>query len=824
MFRRLLRVFTLWILAATLLTACGVSVNPTPLPAVPSPPATTVPSPSPTVLSPSPVPEAPADILIQLEWGRTRPEAYVRFGRVPEFALQANGSVFYVDYGELPQPDRPQLMVAHLTPAETQDLVQRVLYLSLGRLESYTDECRQAADGSTHCVTDAAYSILQLNQLPDAWVQVCNYADFANDPNALQAIRTLLQDYRHPDARPYTPEKAAIFIQLVPTPSDVPILDWPLDPAWLTPPEAVTGGWARALAGSDLQALVGMTGQNMGDSYFHHADADQVYRVYLAPWLPGVDLSDLVPSYRRLIPPTAVPGATPTPTPIPPCRRAGQSPWRLIVEEHPLKLGPMIPQVEGPYFETANGDTLEILAVHQCYRDTAGVSDSGPASVGGEPLAYTTSGDLGDEIQVTLGNQLVYNVLIKPCSMTFVQGLWTYEGHWVIELALPQGTDLFPTKGQIVEDGQDLNAGCGYEESFNFALLGGRPFYFYQEEGKSGIFYDEQEMPQGYDEIPHYLCCSAGAMNPSTSPYMVWFFGRRGEQWYYVEAYVPLTEVQEASLCPPTPTPAPTVTPVPTPVDNPKTPQAGAAQTREKDGMVMLYVPAGGFHMGSGWGPWDQGQQPQHTVYLDAFWIDRTEVTNAQYQKCTQAGACRVVADMTGYDPQGKPNHPVEVTWNDAQAYCQWAGARLPTEAEWEKAARGTDGRTYPWGNARPDCSLATAFGKDGACAEGTVPVGSTPAGASPYGALDMAGNAAEWVNDWFDYEYYSRSTERNPPGPDSGTSRVVRGGTWDSIPDWVSCFHRDRWEPGAFFTGFRCVTSATPTSTVVVTSFALEN
>jgi formylglycine-generating enzyme required for sulfatase activity len=330
-----------------------------------------------------------------------------------------------------------------------------------------------------------------------------------------------------------------------------------------------------------------------------------------------------------------------------------------------------------------------------------------------------------------------------------------------------------------------------------------------REGAKFGIYYDGQEMPQRYDEIPHYLCCSAGAMNPETYPNMVRFFGRRGEQWYYVEAYVPLTAVQKAALCP-TPTPAPTVTPVPTPVDNPKTPQVGAARTREADGMVMVFVPAGGFHMGSEQGPAEHlGQTPQHTVLLDAFWIDQTEVTNAQYEKCVEAGACLVREEMAGYVPQEKPGYPVEATWSDAQAYCQWVGGRLPTEAEWEKAARGTDGRTYPWGNARPDCSLATAFGKDGACAEGTVPVGSTPDGASPYGALDMAGNAAEWVNDWFDYGYYARSPERNPHGAESGTSRVVRGGNWDSSPDWVSCFYRDAWEPDAYLAGFRCAVGA---------------
>jgi len=217
--------------------------------------------------------------------------------------------------------------------------------------------------------------------------------------------------------------------------------------------------------------------------------------------------------------------------------------------------------------------------------------------------------------------------------------------------------------------------------------------------------------------------------------------------------------------------------------------------------MVMVYVPAGEFLMGSTDADidailarcsdckreWYTDEQPQHTVYLDAFWIDRTEVTNAQFRKCVEAGACQAPTTCDWGEPTyndgSKADYPaVCVSWNQAQAYCRWAGVRLPTEAEWEKAARGTDGRTYPWGNQAPDCNRANYWGKDGGCVGRTTAVGSFPTGASPYGALDMAGNVWEWVSDWYDGDYYSRSPARNPTGPDSGQARVLRGGSWDFI------------------------------------------
>jgi eukaryotic-like serine/threonine-protein kinase len=200
---------------------------------------------------------------------------------------------------------------------------------------------------------------------------------------------------------------------------------------------------------------------------------------------------------------------------------------------------------------------------------------------------------------------------------------------------------------------------------------------------------------------------------------------------------------------------------------------------RGNDGAAMVFVPAGEFTMGNDNG--GANAKPVHQVYIDAYWVDVYEVTNALYKRCVDAGSCRPPASSASAKQAsyfGNPqfdNYPVTyVGWEDAKAYCAWAGKRLPTEAEWEKAARGTDARVYPWGNEW-DGTKANVELRVG----DTTPVGRYPAGASPYGALDMAGNVWEWVADWYDSTYYAHSPSRNPAGPSSGQYRVLRGGGW---------------------------------------------
>lgn len=252
-----------------------------------------------------------------------------------------------------------------------------------------------------------------------------------------------------------------------------------------------------------------------------------------------------------------------------------------------------------------------------------------------------------------------------------------------------------------------------------------------------------------------------------------------------------------------TPTPTFTAFPYPIKLTDPK-------------GVVMALVPAGEFIMGNNNG--QEGEKPVHIVYLDVFYIDIYEVTNKQYKDCVDAGVCQS-PQHTGsnshsnyYGNSQYDNYPViYVNWNMAKTYCEWRQAKLPTEAQWEKAARGTDGRTYPWGEEVPDCSKANYSGPDRICVGDTTAIGSYESGKSPYGIYDMAGNVWEWVTDWYSETYYRNSPAANPLGPDFGQVRVVRGGAWlglyyflqasgrHSVSDWQDALGT------SIDVGFRC-------------------
>ena len=241
-----------------------------------------------------------------------------------------------------------------------------------------------------------------------------------------------------------------------------------------------------------------------------------------------------------------------------------------------------------------------------------------------------------------------------------------------------------------------------------------------------------------------------------------------------------------------------------------RSPVAGEVAVSEKDGMRLHYVPAGAFVMGNdaGW----EGQKPAHEVSLDAYWIDETEVTNRMYALCVDAGECTAPRDVSSYtreqyyrDPATADFPVLHLSWEDADRYCSWAGRALPTEAQWEKAARGTDGRLYPWGNQAPSNDRLNNF--DVSFLEDTLQVGSYPEGISPYGALDMAGNVWEWTADWF-----------NPyPGGDPAASdgygqvyRVMRGGSFVDAADATTRYANNP-ELRMHDIGFRCALPTTP-------------
>ena len=281
-----------------------------------------------------------------------------------------------------------------------------------------------------------------------------------------------------------------------------------------------------------------------------------------------------------------------------------------------------------------------------------------------------------------------------------------------------------------------------------------------------------------------------------------------------------------------------TLTPTPSPSPEP-TLGVGSIMVNPIDNAQLLYVPEGEFTMGG-------IEELEHKVWLDAFWVYQTEVTNAQFATFVDDTGYVTKAEELGWSmlwnastssgtswrsPEGpytnidgKEDYPVvHISWDDAKAYCKWAGGRLPTEAEWEKAARGTDKRTFPWGEdavtgqkanfCDVNCTVTGADRNEDDGYAGIAPVGTYPEGASPYGALDMAGNVWEWVSDLYSWNYYNKSPYKNPPGPtaeESESSRCERGGSWYNVESYMRASRRGRNNPDAtdFISGFRCIRS----------------
>lgn len=264
----------------------------------------------------------------------------------------------------------------------------------------------------------------------------------------------------------------------------------------------------------------------------------------------------------------------------------------------------------------------------------------------------------------------------------------------------------------------------------------------------------------------------------------------------------------------------PTATPIPTATTKPPAtpePMSGEIRVSPVDGMEMVYIPAGPFWMGAREDD-EQAQlqeKPLHEVFIDGFWLDKTLVTNELYMRCVESGQCTPPVYFnqleSNFSKAEYLDYPVVyINWDQAKIYCHTVGRRLPTEAEWEKAARGIDGRLYPWGDEPPNGELANF--NDAYI--GVGPVGRYLKGASPYGVLDMAGNVREWVYDWYSEYYYGELTASevpiNPTGPAEGTEKVLRGGSFTDTEIYLRTTSRLKHVPHSpgDNRGFRCALS----------------
>ncbi|MCG3778130.1 MAG: Serine/threonine-protein kinase pkn1 [Nitrospira sp.] len=226
----------------------------------------------------------------------------------------------------------------------------------------------------------------------------------------------------------------------------------------------------------------------------------------------------------------------------------------------------------------------------------------------------------------------------------------------------------------------------------------------------------------------------------------------------------------------------------------------------------MVTISEGMFAMGSDGRQALEDERPKHQVWLPSFFMDLYEVTTEQYASFVAATHRLVPWQWNMVDLSQHGNRPViGVDWADADAYCRWRGKRLPTEAEWEKSARGTDGRLYPWGNQLPTKERANfALGARFSYSQVLMPAQSYEFGKSAFGLYQMAGNVWEWVQDWYDASYYENAPERNPQGPEQGPFKVLRGGSWSDLPKYLLAYGRFKLPPETrnSYTGFRCAKS----------------